>query len=188
VIRETEYTILYDLADRIKPFCDNFQGPDKSKLPEIYNFCAEMLRRRCYIENGRPYTAKGCKYKDDLIDCCLKAIPISRQVGDTLSSTYTNSLYFLADAYEQTERIEEAMKLRFQLLEINKKKYPEISDPMAFAYYDIGKTYETSGKIKIANEYFKKVLSLQKIMGSKFLTESIDSIKAFQKRYKTQLK
>ena len=54
VIRETEYTLLFDLADRIKPYCDNFQGADKSKLPEIYNFCAEMLRRRCYIENGRP--------------------------------------------------------------------------------------------------------------------------------------
>jgi tetratricopeptide (TPR) repeat protein len=188
VLRETEYTMLYDLADRIKPYCDNFQGADKSKLPEIYNFCAEMLRRRCYIENGRPYSIKDCKYKDDLIDCCLKAIPICKQTTDTLSSNYTCSLHFLADAYEQTGKIEEAMKLRFQLLEINKKMYTEMSDPVAFTCYDIGKTYETGNDIKSANEYFKKVLSLQKVMNSKFLTEHIDSIKAFQKRYKTQLK
>lgn len=188
VLRETEYTMLYDLADRIKPYCDNFQGTDKSKLPEIYNFCAEMLRRRCYIKNGRPYTIKDCKYKEALIDCCLKAIPISKKTGDTLSLNYTNSLSFLADAYEQTGRVNDAMKLRFEILEKYQKMYNEMSDMTAVAYYDIGKNYETVGNIKSANEYFKKVLSLQKIMQSKFLTESIDSIRAFQKRYKTQLK
>lgn len=188
MLRETEYTMLYNLADRIKPYCDNFQGNDKSKLPEIYNFCAEMLRRRCYIENGRPYTIKDCKYKEALIDCCLKAIPISKTTGDTLSLNYTNSLSFLADAYEQTGRINDAMKLRFEILEKYQKMYGEMSDPIAFAYYDIGKVYETAGSIKNANEYFKKVLSLQKVLESKFLAESIDSIKVFQKRYTTKLK
>jgi len=188
VLRETDYTLLYDLADRIKPYCDNFQSADKSKLPEIYNFCAEMLRRRCYVEKGRPYTVKDCKYKDDLIDCCLKAISISKKIADTLSSNYSSSLFFLADAYEQIGKFEEALKLRFELLEINKKMYTEMSEATAFAYYDIGKTYKTSGDIKNANDYFKKVLSLQKVMKSKFLTEFMDSIKAFQKRYKTQLK
>ena len=95
ILRETEYALLYDLADRIKPYCDNFQNSDKSKLPAIYNFCAEMFRRRCYLENGRPYTIKGCEYSDDLIDCCLRAIPISKKTGDTLSLNYTNSLGFL---------------------------------------------------------------------------------------------
>jgi tetratricopeptide (TPR) repeat protein len=185
---EADYQKLYNLADRIKPYCDNFQGTDKSKLPEIYNFCADMLRRRCYLENGQPYTIKGCKYKDELIDCCLKAIPISRKIGDTLSLNYTNSLHFLADAYEQTGRIDDAMKLRFKFLEKYRKMFNEMSDMTAFAYYEIGKTYETSGNIKSANVYFEKVLSLQKVIESKYLTENIDSIRAFQKRYKSQLK
>jgi len=178
---EADYQKLYSLADRIKPYCDNFQGTDKSKLPEIYNFCAEMLRRRCYIENGRPYTIKNCQYKDELVDCCLRAIPISKQLGDTLSLNYTNSLGFLADAYEQTGRIDDAIKIRFEYLEKYRKMYSEMSGSTAFAYYEIGKTYQTLGNIKMANEYFKKVLSIQKKLESKFLSEIIDSIETFQK-------
>ena len=188
VLRETEYSLLYDLADRIKPYCDNFKGIDKSILPKIYNFCAEMFRRRCYLENGRPYTINGCKYKDDLIDCCLKAIPISKKTGDTLSLNYTNSLSFLAEAYEQTGRINDAKKLRFEILEKYQKMFYEKSDMTAYAYYDIGKTYELSGDIHNANQYFNKVLRLQEILESKFLTIIIDSIKAFQKRNSSQLK
>jgi len=57
----------------------------------------------------------------------------------------------------------------------------------AFAYFKTGKTYEISGDLKTANEYFKKVLSLQKELRSKYLAEDIDSIKAFTKKYKQQL-
>ena len=32
---EREYVIQYELADRIKPCFGNFQGSDKSRLPEI---------------------------------------------------------------------------------------------------------------------------------------------------------
>lgn len=135
-----------------------------------------------------PYTVKTCKYKDELIDCCLRAIPISKQLGDTLSLNYTNSLHFLADAYEQTGRVDEALRLRYELLEKYQKMFNEMSDMTAFAYYEVGKTYETAGNITKANDYFKKVLGLQKVLESKYLTENIDSIRAFQKRYKSQLK
>ena len=128
-----------------------------------------MLARRC-----------SNKYKGELIDCCLKAIPISKKTGDTLCLNYTNSLSFLAEAYEQTERVNDALKLRFEILEKYQKMYNEISDMTVFAYYDIGKIYETTDSMQTANDYFKKVLSLQKVVQSKFLTESIDSIKAFQ--------
>ena len=179
---ETDYKDFYNLADRIKPFCDNFQGTDKSKLPEIYNFCAEMLRRRCYLENGNDYTIIDCKYKEDLIDCCLRAIPISKELGDTLSLNYTNSLWFLADAYEQLGKLNESLTLRMEISDKYRKMYNELSDMTAFAYFKTGKTYEISGDIKTANEYFKKVLSLQKELQSKYLTEDIDSIKAFRKK------
>ncbi len=185
---EADYKDFYNLTDRIKPFCDNFQGNDKSKLPEIYNFCAEMLRRRCYIENGKPYTIKDCNYKDDIVDCCLRAIPISRQIGDTLSLNYTNSLGLLADAYEQTGKIQESLKLRYEILAKFRKMFNENSDMTAYTYYEIGKTYELNGNLKSANDYFNKVLDLQKILDSKYLTEDIDSIKAFQKKFKSQLK
>lgn len=181
------YDLMYSLADRIKPYCDNFQGSDKSKLPEIYNFCAEMFRRRCYLENGMPYTIKNCKYSDDLIDCCLRAIPICKQTGDTLTWNYTNSLSFLAEAYEQQGKIEESLKLRFEILAKSRQRFTELSDMTAFAYYDIGKSYKLSDDIAKANEYFKKVLRLQKELESKFLIQSIDSIKAFQKKYKLQI-
>lgn len=185
---EADYKDFYNLADRIKPFCDNFQDTNRSILPQIYNFCAEMFRRRCYIESGKPYTIKNCKYKDELIDCCLRAIPISKQLGDTLSLNYTNSLHFLADAYEQTGRVDEALRLRYEFLEKYQKMFNEMSDMTAFAYYEVGKTYETVGNITKANDYFKKVVGLQKILESKYLTENIDSIRVFQKRYKSQLK
>ena len=187
-LRERDYALLYDLAERIKPYCDNFQGPDKSKLPEIYNFCAEMFRRRCYLENGRSCPIKQCKYRDDLIDCCLRAIPLSKETGDTLSLNYTNSLEFLAAAYEQLGKIDDAMKLRFEILAKYQKMYADWSDMPAFALYDIGKTYELAGDIKTANEYFNKVLSIQKRVESKFFTETIDSIRAFKRKNKLQLK
>ena len=123
-----------------------------------------------------------------MIDCCLKAIPISKKTGDTLSLNYTNSLDFLADVYKHTGRANGALKLRFEILEKYQKMYNEMSDMTAFAYYDIGETYETIGNIQTANDYFKKILSLQKIIESKFLAESINIIKTFQKRHKTQLK
>lgn len=185
---EADYKDFYNLTDRIKPFCDNLQGNDKSKLPEIYNFCAEMLRRRCYIEKGKPYTIKDCKYKDDIIDCCLRAIPISRQIGDTLSLNYTNSLGLLADAYEKTGRIQESLKLRYEILAKYQKMFNEMSDMTAYAYYEIGKTYELNENLESANSYFNKVLKLQKTLESKYLTEDIDSIKAFKKRFNKLLK
>ncbi len=186
---EKEYTILYGLADRVKPYCDNFQGSDKSKLPEIYNFCAEMYRRRCYVNNGQQSTIKGCQYTDRLIDCCLKAIPISKSLQDTLSLNYTNSLCFLAEAYEQLGKIEEALKLRLEILSKYQKMYPEeMSDMPMYAIYDVGKVYELKGEFKNANEYFKKVLRFQKAFDSKFLTETVDSIKQFQLHYKDLLK
>ena len=156
------YDLMYSLADRIKPYCDNFKGSDKSRLPEIYNFCGEMFRRRCYLENEMPYTIKNCKYIDDLIDCCLRAIPICKQTGDTLTWNYTNSLSFLAEAYEQQAKFEESLKLRFEILAKSIQRFNELSDMTAFAYYDIGKSYKLSGDIAKANEYFKKVLKLQK--------------------------
>jgi tetratricopeptide (TPR) repeat protein len=179
-----DYQNLNNLADRIKPYCDKFRGKDKSKLPEIYNFCASMLSRRCYLENGQPYPLKNCRFTNELIDCCLKAIPISRQMGDTLTLNYTNSLHFLADAYEQTGSIDEAMKLRFESLEKYREMFTEMSDMTAFAYYEIGRTYEITGNIKKADEYFKKVLRLQKVLDSKYLIDVIDSIRVFQKKYK----
>jgi len=187
-VGEKEYTILYGLADRVKPYCDNFRGSDKSKLPEIYNFCAEMHRRRCYVNNGQPFTIKECQYADTLIECCLKAIPISKSLHDTLSLTYTNSLGFLAGAYEQLGKIEEALKLRLEILSKYQKMYPEMSDMPMFANYDVGKVYELKGDFRNANEYFKKVLRFQKVFYSKFLTNTVDSIKQFQLRHKDLVK
>jgi len=179
-VGEREYGILYDLADRIKPHCDNFQGSDKSKLPKIYNFCAEMFRRRCYLDNGRPFTIKECQYRKILIDCCLKAIPISKSLGDTLSLTYTNSLGFLADAYSQLDNIEESLKLRLEILSKYEQMYPGMSDMPMFANYDVGKTYELKGEIGKANEYFRKVLAYQIKARSKFMTETVAK-KAYHK-------
>jgi tetratricopeptide (TPR) repeat protein len=187
-VGEKEYAVLYSLADRIKPYCDNFQGSDKSKLPERYNFCAEMYRRRCYVNNRQPYTIKGCQYADKLIECCLKSIPISKSLNDTLSLNYTNSLGFLADAYIQLGKIDEALKLQLDILSKYEKMYPGMSDMPMFANYDIGKTYELKGQLKTANEYFKKVLNFQKEFQSKYLIETVDSIKLFQMRTKDLLK
>ena len=187
-VGEIEYMMLYDLADRVKPYCDNYKGSDKSKLPRIYNFCAEMFRRRSYLNNGRPFTIKDCQYSDDLIDCCIRAISISKSVGDTLSLNYTNSLSFLGDAYAQLGKIDESLKLRLEILFKYQKMYPGKSDMPMFANYDVGKTYQLKGDINRANEYFNRVLSYQRQAQSKFLIETIDSIKAFQKSHRGHLK
>jgi tetratricopeptide (TPR) repeat protein len=184
---EYDYDNLYDLADRIKPYCDNFKGADKSALPEIYIFCAAMASRKCYRENFKNDTAIKCNSQPYIIDCSVKARDIAKTCGDTTSINYTNALQFLAVAYEELRQFNKALQLRFEVLAIRQKTSEGWDDRPAFACYEIGRTYLLSGDIKNADTYFKKVIAIQKTIQSKYLSMDMDSIKAFQKRYKSIL-
>lgn len=187
VVMEADYSRLYVLTDSIKPVCDRFRGADRSHLPGMYNTTAYMLWRRCVVVNGLPGN-NNCFNNDTIIDCCLRAIPISRSMGDTLSLNYTNSLHLLAGAYEATGEIDEALNILLEFLDKYRKMFSEMSAMTAGAYFEVGSFYERRRNVKKASEYYKKVLRLQKLMESRLLYRELDSIRAFQNKYRMQLK
>ena len=165
-----DFDTLYGLAKHLNLQADKYPNQKKIKLTEIYKRCADIYRTQQFPDCDKfetlnsPSKSKLLCSKDTslIIDCYKKAIQIFQSNSDTLSKSFADVIFQLADVYEQLDKLQMALPLRQKYLATMLNTENPTSEMTGDAYMFLGSNYELQGDYITAYKFYLKELENRK--------------------------
>jgi hypothetical protein len=188
------FDTLYRLAKQLNIQPDNYSNRKEIKLTDIYKRCADIYRAQQFPDcdnyetsNNQSRSQLLCS-KDTclVIDCYKKTINIFQSNSDTLSSSFADAIFQLADIYEQLGKFQLALPLRQQYLDIMLKTKQPSSEMIGDAYMWLGSNYELQKHYKTAYSFYLKELENRKADNYRDLKNIETRITNFKKEYRVE--
>jgi len=164
------FDTLYRLAKQLNIQADGYPNHKEIKLTDIYKRCADIYRTQQFPDcdkfetSNNPSRSELLCSKDTslIIDCYKKAIEIFQSNSDTLSSSFADAIFQLADVYEQLGKFQLALPLRQEYLATISKTENPNSEMTGDAYMFLGSNYELQGDYMTAYKFYLKELENRK--------------------------
>jgi tetratricopeptide (TPR) repeat protein len=185
------FDTLYRLAKQLNIQADNYPNRKEIKLTDIYKQCADIYRTQQFSDcdkfqaSNNPSRSELLCSKDTslIIDCYKKAIEIFQSSSDTLSSSFADAIFQLADVYEQLGEFQLALPLRQEYLTTISKTENPNSEMTGDAYMFLGSNYELQGDYMAAYKLYLKELENRKADNYRDLKNIERRIMAFKNEH-----